>query len=319
MKIVFMGTPEYAATIMRAVYDAGHEITAVYTQPDKPKGRSKELVAPPVKDLAISLNIPVFQPERIKAPEEVERLSHIDADIFVVAAFGQFLSSEILNMPKFGCVNAHGSLLPKYRGASPIQRAIANGESQTGVTIMQMDVGMDSGDILSKVIVPITEDDDEESMYNKLADAGAKLMVETLRDIEARAVTPIPQNPDEVTFAKMLTKQDGLVNFEKSAHLIDCMIRGYSTWPGAYTYINGKMLKLTKASVLKNDDPQFDEISDAGKDFESGAMLVTKKRLFVKTGDGILELISVRPEGKPCMGACDFARGARIETGNMLG
>ncbi|MCQ2520674.1 MAG: methionyl-tRNA formyltransferase, partial [Lachnospiraceae bacterium] len=179
MKIVFMGTPDFAATILKDIHDAGHEIAAVYTQPDRPKGRSGKPVASPVKEYALAHNMPVYQPERIKRPEEVSLLKTFDADVFVVAAYGQIISQEILDIPKYCCVNTHGSLLPKLRGASPIQRAIASGEKETGVTCMRMDAGVDTGDIISVVTVPIEDDDDESSMYEKLAIAGGKLLVET--------------------------------------------------------------------------------------------------------------------------------------------
>lgn len=312
MNIVFMGTPDIAATILKALVEAGHAITGVYTQPDKPKGRSGEPVFSPVKEYALSQGFTVYQPEKIKLPEEVAVLKTIPADIFVVAAFGQFLSEEILNMPKFGCVNVHGSLLPKYRGAAPIQRSIMNGESVTGVTVMQMDKGMDSGDMLMSAEVPITDDDDEITMYDKLALLGAELIVKALPLIEEGKLEHIKQDSELVTFAPMLKKEEGLMSFNTSARMLDCKVRGMVVWPGAYTHYNGKLLKVYKAKEAR-------DLEDVPSELQPGDLYVTRKRLFVKTLEGYLELLEVQPEGKKRMPAMDFARGAHLETGNRLG
>lgn len=312
MKIVFMGTPDFARTILEALVEAGHEITAVYTQPDKPKGRSGALIAPPVKEYAVSKGFKVYQPEKIKRSEEVEILKTIEADMFVVAAFGQFLSEEILNMPRLGCVNVHGSLLPKLRGAAPIQRSIMSGDSVTGVTVMRMDKGMDSGDMIAKCEVEITELDDETTMYDKLALAGAKLLIDTIPSIENGTCEYIPQNHDEATFAPMLKKEEGLMDFTMSAKILDCRVRGMSVWPGTYTYLNGKILKVYRTSVSSiNNDETVGLIP--------GELYVTKKNVYVKTGDGILELLELQPEGKKRMPAMDFARGAHLATKDKLG
>ncbi len=312
MKIVFMGTPDFAKCVLEALFDAGHEITAVYTQPDKPKGRSGALIASPVKEYALSKNIKVYQPEKIKNPEEVAILKSIEADVYVVAAFGQFLSEEILNIPKFGCINVHGSLLPKLRGAAPIQRSIMMGLSETGVTVMKMAKGMDSGDMISKAIVPILDDDDEETMYEKLAKAGAKLIVDTLPDIENGTAVYTPQIHEDATFAPMLKKEEGLADFTMSARELDCRVRGMSVWPNVYTYFNGKLVKIYKAKECKS------EIGEASS-LKPGEIFVTKKNLYVKTGTGLLELIEVQPEGKKRMPAMDFARGMHLETAQVMG
>ena len=311
MNIVFMGTPDFAACVLKALVEAGHTITGVYTQPDRPKGRSGEPVWSPVKEYALSMGFDVYQPVKIKTPEEVAVLRTIPADVFVVAAFGQFLSEEILNMPKFGCINVHGSLLPKLRGAAPIQRAIANGDKTTGVTVMQMDKGMDSGDIITAAYLPIEDDDNEITMYDKLAKLGAKLLCDTLPLIEAGTVTPIKQDESEVTFAPMLRKEEGLIDFSVSARLIDCKVRGFLVWPCAYTYLDGKVLKVLKSKPV--DEPAGAPLLNPGEVF------ITKKQFFVKTKDGYLELLEVQPEGKKRMGAIDFARGVRLETGKKLG
>ncbi|MCR4728354.1 MAG: methionyl-tRNA formyltransferase [Lachnospiraceae bacterium] len=313
MKIVFMGTPEFAGTILNALINAGHEITAVYTQPDRPKGRSGAPVPSFVGAMAAEKGIKTYKPLKIREASEVETLRTIPADIFVVAAYGQFLSEEILNMPKYGCVNVHGSLLPKYRGASSIQRAIINGDAETGVTIMKMDKGMDSGDMYVSESIPITPEDDEETMYKKLAALGAKLLVNLLPMIEAGTVKPVKQADSLVTFAPMLKKEEGYIDFSRSAREIDCLIRGLRVWPTAYTFFGGKSLKIGKARPVSDS-----EVNAEGKP-EKGALFFNGKRLFVKTGEGFLELLEVQPESKKMMNASDFARGARIQNGDKLG
>lgn len=318
MKIVFMGTPDFASTILEALIDAGHEITAVYTQPDKPQGRSSELIASPVKKCALAHNIAVYQPEKIKAPEEVERLKTIPADIFVVAAFGQFLSEEILNIPKFNCVNVHGSLLPKLRGAAPIQRCIVNEDDVTGVTVMRMAKGMDSGDMISKVEVKIADDETEESLYEKLAVAGAKLIVDTLPSIENGTAVYTVQDESLVTFAPSIKKEEGKLDFNKTSHAISCQVRGFHLWPGTFTYKEGKLLKVYGVSILCADSEEYRNISAVATDFTPGSVVVTKKDVYVKTADGFVKLIEVQPEGKKRMPAIDYARGARLQTGESF-
>ncbi len=313
MKIVFMGTPDFAASILKALYEEGHEIAAVYTQPDKPKGRSGALVASPVKEYAVAKGLPVYQPDKIKRPENVEILSKIPADVFVVAAFGQILSQEILDMPRYGCINVHGSLLPKYRGAAPIQRAIAEGETETGVTIMQMDKGIDTGDMFSKVSFQIEDTDTEESVYLKMAEYGSKEIIKVLKDVEAGTAVKTPQDNTLATYASMLSKEEGLIDFKKSAKSIDCMIRGFQSWPTAYTMYDGKMLKIytaKPADSIENMDTT---------DHEPGALIVLKKNIYVATGDGLLELLEVQLEGKKRMNAMDFARGLHLSNGDFLG
>ena len=312
MKIVFMGTPELARVILEALIKAGHEITAVYTQPDRPKGRSGQPVMCPVKEYALLQGLKVYQPEKIKRPEEVSLLKSIPADIFVVAAFGQILSQEILDIPKYGCINAHGSLLPKLRGAAPIQRAIANGDEKTGMTVMRMDAGMDSGDIILQQEIPITENDDEASMYDRLAHLGAELTLEALVKLESGTATYTKQEPSEVTYAPMLSKEEGHLDFKLPARLLDCKIRGFKEWPTAYTESFGKNLKIYSARV--SEAPEGVTIPD-----EPGCFVVTKKKLYVTTGDGLLELLEVQPEGKKRMAAMDYQRGQHIETGNRIG
>lgn len=314
MKIVFMGTPDFAKNILQGLVEAGHEVTGVYTQPDKPKGRSGQPVPSPVKEYAQTVGIAVYQPEKIKKEEEVALLKTIPADIFVVAAYGQILSQKILDIPKFGCINAHGSLLPKYRGSSPIQRAIANGDEKTGVTLMKMDKGMDSGDIIAMSEIKIEDADNEITMYDKLSFLAKDLVLEYLPLIESGKATYTPQNADEVTFAPMLKKEDGLLSFDLPARLLDCKVRGFLAWPTAYMYFGGKLLKIYRSAVRGKDE--FANITD---ELANGTFVKLKKNLLVATSEGFLELLEVQPEGKKRMPAMDFANGCHIETGMKIG
>ncbi len=311
MRIVFMGTPDFAGNVLQALVDAGHEITGVYTQPDKPKGRSGKLVPSYVGEMAERLGLPVYKPVRIKVPEEVERLKGIPADIFVVAAYGQFLSEAILDIPRLGCVNVHGSLLPKYRGASPIQRAIMNGDTLTGVTLIRMDKGMDSGDIYTYAQLPIGPEDDEASMYDKLSKLGGRLLADSLPAIEDGTMKPVKQDESLVTFAPMLKKEEGLIDLNSSAAAIDCLVRGISVWPVAYTVFRGTVLKIGRACPV--------EVPGELAAQKPGTLLFTGKKLYLRVGVGALELISVQPESKKMMSGADFARGARLQGGERLG
>jgi methionyl-tRNA formyltransferase len=315
MKIVFMGTPDFAVGALQAIIDAGYQVTAVVTQPDKPKGRGKEMQMTPVKACALAHHIPVFQPVRIKEPEAVETLRGYEADIFVVAAFGQILSEEILNMPKYGCVNIHASLLPKYRGAGPIQWAIINGEKKTGVTIMQMDKGLDTGDMLFTKEVDIDERETGDSLHDKLAKAGAELIVEALPRIEAGEFSPIKQNDKDSCYAKMLQKSMGKIDWTQDAHKLDCLIRGLLSWPGAYTSYHGKTLKIWEEEVAKEQTIGV-EITEA----EPGTIVgVGKDAAYVKTGNGVLKLQSLQLEGKKRMPVKDFLLGCHMQVGERLG
>ena len=309
MKIVFMGTPDFAVGALEALVEAGHEVVAVVTQPDKPKGRGKEMQQTPVKACALKHNIEVFQPVKIKTPEAVEVLKGYGADLFVVAAFGQILSKEILDMPKFGCVNIHASLLPKYRGAAPIQWAILDGEKETGVTIMQMNEGLDTGDMLTKVIVPIEDTDTGESLFDKLAEAGAKLLIETIPQIEAGTLHPEAQDDSLSTYAKMIKKEMGLIDWKKEAVVLERLVRGMNSWPSAYTHFNGKTLKVWEAGV---------ELKEAKA--EPGTVVeVTKNSIKVQTGQDLLVLKQIQLEGKKRMDVASFLLGYKVEVGTVLG
>ena len=309
MKIVFMGTPDFAVGALEALVEAGHEVVAVVTQPDKPKGRGKEMQQTPVKACAVKHNIEVFQPIKIKTPEAVEVLKGYEADLFVVAAFGQILSKEILDMPKYGCVNIHASLLPKYRGAAPIQWAILDGEKETGVTIMQMNEGLDTGDMLTKVVVPIEDTDTGESLFDKLAEAGAKLLIETIPQIEAGTLEPEPQDDSLSTYAKMIKKEMGLIDWKREALVLERLVRGMNSWPSAYTHFNGKTLKVWEAAV---------EVSES-KAAPGSVVEVTKDSIKVQTGQNWLVLKQIQLEGKKRMDVAAFLLGYKVEVGTVLG
>ncbi|MBQ7766224.1 MAG: methionyl-tRNA formyltransferase [Lachnospiraceae bacterium] len=309
MKVVYMGTPDFAVGALERIIEAGHEVVLVVTQPDKPKGRGKEMQMTPVKKCALEHNIPVFQPVKIKEAEAVAYLRTFEADIFVVAAFGQILSSEILHMPKFGCVNIHASLLPMYRGAAPIQAVIINKEKETGVTIMQMDEGLDTGDMLMKEIIPIEKDETGESLHDKLSELGAKMIVEALIAIENGTITATPQGDGETCYASMLKKEMGCIDWEKSADDIEHLVRGLYPWPGTYTFLNGKMLKI--CAVAFSDEKTTGEPGEI--------CTVTKDNFVVNTGDGTLEVRELQPEGKKRMTVHDFLLGNKLEPGVRLG
>ena len=309
MKIVFMGTPDFAASALEALIQAGHEITLVVTQPDKPKGRSKELMPSPVKVCALKYDLPVFQPVRIKRPEAMEELRKYEADIFVVAAFGQILSQEILDMPRLGSVNIHASLLPKYRGASPIQSVIIDGEEKTGVTIMQMDAGIDTGDMLYKKEVVIENTDNFETLHDKLAAVGAEAIVEALPLLEAGKLVPEKQKEEESSHVTMITKEMGRLDFTKEAVVLDRLIRGMNPWPSAFTFYNGKQLKVWEAYI-----EDASACGNCGEVYE-----VTKNEIKVVTGKGLLCITSLQLEGKKRMSTHDFLLGVKVSKGDKLG
>lgn len=307
MKIVFMGTPDFAASVVDAVEKAGHEIVLCVTQPDKPKGRSGKLQFPEVKQWAVDRNIPVFQPVKIRQAECVEELRKYDADLFLVAAFGQILPKEILDMPKYGCVNVHASLLPKYRGAAPIQWAVLNGDEISGVTTMQMGVGLDDGDMLLKKEVKLAADETGGSLFDRLAIAGGELAVETIAAIEAGTVVAVPQNEDEATHVGMIKKEMGHIDWSRPAVEIERLIRGLNPWPSAFTSLNERTLKLWNAQVV-------DESGNPGQ-----VIAKDKNGFTVACGVGALKVLELQLEGKKRMNAGDFLRGYALEIGTKLG
>lgn len=308
MRVVFMGTPDFAVGTLEAILAAGHEVVGVFTQPDKPKGRGKNMQFPPVKETALAHGLPVYQPEKIREASFVDTLRKMEPEVIVVVAFGQILTKEILDMPKYGCINVHASLLPKYRGSAPIQWAVINGEKESGVTTMLMNEGIDTGDMLKKAVVPLDEKETGGSLFDKLADEGAKLLVETLKDLEQGTITRTPQQEEEATHVKMLDKKMGLIDFSKSAVEIERLIRGLNPWPSAYTGYKGKTLKIWDADVV-----------DKEMDGEVGQVVeVSKHELFIKTGKGLLSLQEVQLEGKKRMDIDAFLRGNAVEVGTKL-
>ena len=253
MKVIFMGTPDFAVNTLEKIIEAGHEVMLVVTQPDKPKGRGNTMQFPPVKECAVSHGLEVFQPVKIREDASVEYLKKFAPDIIIVAAFGQILPKSILDLPKYGCINVHASLLPKYRGAAPIQWAVINGDEITGVTTMRMDVGLDTGDIIAKKQVRIAEDETGGSLFDKLAAVGAELCVETMQMLENKTATFTPQDNEASTHTKMISKELGDIDWKKPAVEIERLIRGLNPWPSAYTHLDNKAFKIWKARVVETD------------------------------------------------------------------
>ena len=305
MRIVFMGTPEYSVETLKALIKAGHDVKAVFAQPDKPVGRKQILTAPPVKVFALKHNIPVFQPAKIKNNDEVlSVLKNIDADIIVVVAYGKILPKEILNMYKYGCINGHASLLPKYRGASPIQWAVVNGETQTGVTVMQMDEGMDTGDIIDTCKVEISDNDTADSMFDKLAPISAELTVKVLESIENNTADKHKQDEEKATYAPIIKKEMAHLDFNKNAHTVRCAVRGYYSWPCAFFFFKNKRIKVIECSEA------------GGIGIEAGELKAVNKELFVSCGDNTaVRLDIIQPEGSMPMKASDWLNGNSIENG----
>lgn len=308
MRIIFMGTPDFSVGTLEALVEAGHEVCLVVTQPDKPKGRGKEMQYTPVKEAALKHGIEVYQPRRIREAECVEKLRQFNADIMVVIAFGQIIPKEILEMVPYGCVNVHASLLPKYRGAAPIQWSIIDGEAVTGVTTMQMDEGLDTGDMLLKTEVPITAEETGESLHDKLAKAGAALCVETLAKLQEGSIVPEKQGESPTAYAKMLDKKLGNIDWTKSAAEIERLVRGLNSWPSAYTYWNKKVVKIWKASVT--DENSNEQVGTVVK--------VEKDSFYVQTGNGLLKVLELQIPGKKRMDAGAFLRGYTIEPGEVF-
>ena len=307
MKIIFMGTPDFAAASLEALIASKHEIMAVVTQPDKPKGRKGELTPSPVKAIAVEKGIKVYQPVRVREQEFVEILRGYNPDAIIVVAFGQIIPESILEIPKYGCVNIHGSLLPKYRGAAPIQWAVLDGEKETGVTTMLMDKGIDTGDILLKRVINLTEDETAGSLFDKLMALGAETILETLEGLENGSITPEKQGESPTDYAKMLTKAMGLIDFTRTAAELDCFIRGMNPWPSAYTVLDGKTLKIWKAKPVD------------GNGGAGSVLSVGKDSFIVCCGENALEILEVQLEGKKRMSAGDFLKGTHLEPGTEFG
>ncbi len=309
MRVVFMGTPDFSVPTLEKIIEAGHEVIGVVTQPDKAKGRGKKVLFPPVKETALAHDLPVYQPRRARDPEFIEEMKTLNPDVMVVVAFGQILPKAILDIPKYGCINVHASLLPKYRGAAPIQWAVIRGEKVSGVTTMQMDVGLDTGDMLLKKEVLLDEEETGGSLHDKLSTLGGDLLIETLKKIEAGDIHPEKQDDSQAgEYARMLDKNLGRIDFSMPAVEIERLIRGLNPWPSAFTSYNGKTMKLWKAKA-----------DNCGQGVPGQVIHVDKNSFTVQTGQGTLQILELQMEGKKRMDAGAFLRGCPLETGTMLG
>lgn len=306
MRIVFMGTPDFAVPSLQALIDAGHDVCAVYTQPDKPQGRKQILTAPPVKTLALEHDIPVFQPNTLKNEDEQARLRELAPEVIIVVAYGKLLPKAVLDIPPHGCINVHGSLLPHWRGAAPIQWAVIAGDEMAGVTTMKMAEGLDTGDMLLTYETKVGEKETAGELFDRLAQSGAELLTQTL--VKLDEITPRPQDDAQSCYAHMLDKQMAVIDWSKSAHEIDCLIRGLNPWPIALTTLSGERLKVFAAEKANGNG-------------EPGTVLEAnpKKGLTVACGEGALRLTEIQLVGGKRMKATDFLRGHAIEVGTKLG
>lgn len=310
MRIVFMGTPDFAVGSLQALCESGkHEILAVVTQPDRPKGRGNKLLQTPVKEYALEQGLTVYQPQKVKTPEFVELLHELQPELIVVAAFGQFLNKEILELPKYGCINVHASLLPKYRGAAPIQYAIIKGEKESGVTIMQMDIGMDTGAMLDKVVVPIAENTTMGELHDALREQGATLLLQVIDKIAAGTAVAEPQDDAQATYATLLDRSMEHIDWSKTAQEVHNLIRGFNPAPSTFTKLpNGKSLKIWGSKMTDKSSA-----AAAGTVIETG-----KHSFFVACGEGVLEITEVQPESKKRMPAQVFLNGRGVQEGDLL-
>ncbi len=307
LKTVFMGTPDFAVGTLQGLIDAGVDLIAVYTQPDRPKGRGKKLAPPPVKELALEQGIPVFQPVKLRDPVAVAELQQLAPDLIVVVAYGQILPQSVLDIPKFGCINVHASLLPKYRGAAPINKAIVDGETVTGITTMLMDAGLDTGDMLVKKSLEIGPDETAGELHDRLAVLGRETMEETLQQVLKGTLSPEKQQDDNSTYAPMMKKEDGLIVWTLSAQEIHDRVRGLAPWPGAFTLLDGEVLKISRTEVSEG----------AG---EPGAVLAANTNgVDVACGDGVVRIGALQLPGKKMLPAADFLRGHQLIEGQKLG
>lgn len=307
MRIVFMGTPDFSVPTLEALVQGGHQVIAAVTQPDKPKGRGKSVLMTPVKEKALELSIPVYQPEKVRDPEFIEILKAMDPDVMVVVAFGQLLPKSVLEIPRYGCVNVHASLLPKYRGAAPIQWAVIDGEIESGVTTMFMDEGLDTGDILEMKKITLDENETGGSLFDKLSKLGGELILSTLEKLENGTAVRTPQGETQTNYAKMLKKSMGEIDWTMEAVTIERLIRGLNPWPSAYTYLDGKTLKIWSARVLEPE-----------KTGQPGLLHAGKESLLVETGKGILSIEELQLEGKKKMDTASFLRGFSVTDKTLL-
>lgn len=307
LRIIFMGTPEFACPTLKKLIERGEEVIAAVTQPDRPKGRGQKLLPPPVKVLAEEHGIPVLQPVKVRAPEAIGQIRALNPDLIVVVAFGQILPQSLLDIPRHGCINIHASLLPRYRGAAPLNWCLINGETETGITTMQMDAGLDTGDMLVKRAIPIDPDEDAQSLHDRLSQLGGETIDETLDLLQAGKLVREKQDDSLTCYAPMLKKEDGLIDWTREAARIKNQVRGLTPWPGAYTLLEGKTLKIGRVSV-EEESGAPGEILRAGKD-----------GIVVACGAGSLRIGELQLEGRKRLGAAEFLAGCRLEPGTRLG
>ncbi len=307
LKTVFMGTPEFAVGTLQGLLEAGVDLVGVYTQPDRPKGRGKKLAPPPVKELARQHGIPVFQPVKLRAPEAVAELQALAPDLIVVVAYGQILPQSVLDIPTCGCINVHASLLPKYRGAAPINKAIVDGETVTGITTMRMDAGLDTGDMLVKRSLTIGPDETAGELHDRLAALGRETMEETLRQLLAGTLQPEKQNDNESSYAPMMKKEDGLVDWSLPAREVHNRVRGLAPWPGAYTHLDGEVLKLAQTRVIAGSGRPGEIVSASADGID------------IACGDGAVRVGALQLPGRKMLPAADFLRGHKLHAGQRLG
>lgn len=310
MRIVFMGTPEFAVPSLDILVKNGMDVVMVVTQPDKPKGRGYKVSYPPVKEYALKNNIPVMQPEKIGSSESVEQLKKLNPDLFVTCAFGQFLTQEVLDIPRYGTVNVHGSLLPKYRGAAPIQWAIINGEEKTGVTTMLTALKLDAGDILMSREIPVDDDMTAGQLHDKMSVLGAELLLETIHALEQNTITPVPQNEAEATYAPRIVRETGKINWEASAVSVHNLVRGTDPWPGAYSYLGGRRIRIWKTKIR-------DKELISGK--KPGTIIDVKRNFIsVQTGKGVVDVFEIQYDGGKRMTVEQYLCGHEIKPGDCF-
>jgi methionyl-tRNA formyltransferase len=309
LNLLFLGTSDFACPSLEALSISSHIVMEVVTQPDRPKGRGQRLTSSPVKTFALAHHLPVFQPEKLSGPSAVDHLKSMNSDLIVVVAYGQILSSGVLSIPRRGCINVHGSILPKYRGAAPIARAIMMGEKKTGVTTMFMDTGMDTGPILDTAETEILPDDNLESLHDRLAQMGARLLLQTIERLEKGLISPQPQDHTRATYAPKISKEEGRINWRSSAEALNNLIRAFDPWPGAYTIWKGKMVKLFRPSIIAGPSPG-----------SPGTVVEAAHQGFkIATGNGYLLVREIQMENRPRMPVDQFLRGNPIEAGQLLG
>ena len=312
MRLIFLGTPVFAVPTLERVVAAGHQVVAVVTQPDRPRGRGQHAAAPPVKEAALRLGLPVYQPERVRRPEALEYLRALAVDTMVVVGYGQIIPQSAIDLAPLGILNVHGSLLPKYRGAGPIQWAILNGETRTGVTTMRIDAGLDTGDMLLKADTEISPDEDAVALGRRLSLLGADLLVQTLTGLAAGSIAPEKQDPAQATYAPLLRKEDGLIDWSQPAARIHNCVRGLQPWPGAYTKFRGQSLHIWRSKLGAGGQ-------NIGAGGQGPGQFLSLRPLVAACGEGRLELVEVQLEGRKRISAADFANGQRVAENESLG